>query len=145
MKIIARFLFMLVAGLALILAAVLVMGHVLWPDSMCGGNEEAAMEMRALPEKRLESLFRYSKELYGDGSYQTSISFDAQKISIPKELADLKPKGIRFFGDTLGIHISGCMDDKVYLFVEGLNPEYGHPKIVLSPGEWQGSETLWQR
>ena len=145
MKVIARFLFMLVAGLALILAAVLVMGHLLWPDSMCGGNEEAALEMRALPEKRLESLFHYAKELYGDGSYQTSVSFDAQQIPIPTELSDLKPKGIHFFGGTLGVHISGCMDDKVYLFVEGLDPQYGQPKIVLSPGELQGSETLWQR
>ena len=145
MKVHARVLLIFVAVLALCIAAFIAFGSLLFSDPMCGGNEEAAIKMRTLPQRRLESLYRYAKELHGDGSFRPSVVFGVDEVPIPKELADLNPRGIHFWGDTLGVHISGCMDDKVYLFVEGLDPEGGQPRILFSPGERQESEILWQR
>nr|CAP49024.1 putative integron gene cassette protein [uncultured bacterium] len=134
-QIIAAFVSVLVLAFALVIWFLFFRG--------CGGNQEAAREMRELPEERLKSLYQYAKGLQGNGSYQLPVMCDEERDPVPRELADLKPKSIQFFGDTLGIHISGCWDDKVYLFIEGLDPKDGRPKIVLSPGERNGTETLW--
>ena len=112
--------------------------------SGCGGNEEAAQRMRALSDQRLESLFRFAQTF----QKTTEARGELRKLhieTIPTELKDLNPKSVRFFfGSKLGIHVSGCYDDKVYLFVEGLDPEQGRPQVLLSPGENQGTEVLWQ-
>ena len=143
MKLLSPIPIVLLAGLALLVGGYVAFWSFFF--SGCDGNEEAAQRMRTLPEKRLESLFLYTKERYGDGKIRSPIIFDIQQAPIPSELADLKPKSIQFFGGAVGVHVSGCMDDKVYLFVHGLDPDDREPKILLSPGENQASELIWQQ
>jgi hypothetical protein len=111
----------------------------------CGGNEEAVRAMQALPQERLESLFNYAQSLHKNGNIDPSDFLDFQESPVPRELADLNPKSLRFFGDTVAIHLSGCVDDKIYLFVEGAGETDRSKKIVVSLGERKGSEVLWEQ
>ena len=111
----------------------------------CGGNDKAVLAMRALPQERLESLFNYAQNLHKNGDIDPTDFLDFHESPVPRELADLNPKSLRFFGDTVAIHISGCVDDKIYLFVEGAGETEGSKKIVVSLGERKGSEVLWEQ
>jgi hypothetical protein len=134
-------------ALAVIAGTVVVSVSILvWlMNAGCGDNEEAVRAMRALPTKRLETLYQYAQSGYETHKNDLPINFDPKDSPAPQELADLNPKGMRYFGDTLGVHVSGCVDDKIYLFVEGLEQGSEHKQIVLTLGEWNGSEVLWKK
>ena len=104
----------------------------------CGDNQAATARARGLSQQRLSQLYSQVGTLRESG--RTSLT----AADIPVELADLKPEGVYFHDSTVWIHLSGCVDDKVYLFLHGYGEELSSRSIVLSLGESKPQELLWQ-
>ena len=111
----------------------------------CGGNVEAANSLRALPKERLAALYEYIHSLDAQRKNASPLAMSFPPNQIPKKLADLNPKFLLVDGDASRMHISGCYDDKVYLFFRGLESSQAKKQIVLAPGETQDSEMLWEQ
>ncbi len=110
----------------------------------CGGNEETIRAMRALPTERFAALYDYVRSV--DASRKDAggpVIFSFPKNPVPAEIADLNPKYFEVYGGMSRIHLSGCVDDKVYLFFPGLDSPGEKQEIVMSLGESKGVQTLW--
>ena len=111
----------------------------------CGGNEDAVRAMRALPKERLAALYQYVQSVDSSRKGSGPITMSFPKDPVPKEISDLDPKFLEVWGDMSRMHISGCVDDKIYLFFHGLDSPKSKKQIILTLGEWNGSETLWEQ
>lgn len=60
-----------------------------------------------------------------------------EEDNIPGQFVDLKPQSIRARGGSVFFHLSGCVDNKVYLIVRPT-------QIDLTLGEDKGHQVLFQ-
>lgn len=139
-----RVLFFLASAFSVLVLA-LVFAMWFFFSRGCGGNAEAASLLRALPEEQLASLYGDIQALRGGETNAIPSAMTFPPDVAPKELAALNPKSLQISGGTARIHISGCHDDKVYLFLHGLGSAQDKGTIVLHPGEAQDAETLWEQ
>ncbi|WP_144436632.1 hypothetical protein [Lysobacter antibioticus] len=111
----------------------------------CGGNEDAIRAMRALPDERLAELYQYIESVDARRKNLDPISMDFPGNPVPKKISDLNPKYLRVGGGKALIHISGCVDDKIDLYFNGLNSPDGKKTISLALGDHKGLEILWEQ
>jgi hypothetical protein len=107
----------------------------------CGSNSESAAFAKGLSQQRLAQLYRDTADLDLASSSNVRLFKDG-KSAIPDQFKYLKPQSIVSDGSIARIHLSGCVDDKVLLIVQGLDGK-GHKEITLVPGEAQASIVLW--
>ena len=110
----------------------------------CTGNGATVERMRAIPKERLAGLYEYVQAMDAKRQDSDAIVIDFSRHPVPKELLDIAPKSLNVDGDQTRMHLSGCVDDKIYLFFEGLESKGSERRIVLSLGEGKGAETIWQ-
>ena len=106
----------------------------------CGSNGDAIAFASGLSQQRLAQLFRDTQAI--DLAGQLEIYIDTRS-NVPDAFKDLKPLYIARDGRRARIHLSGCVDDKVFLFVDGIGNN-GRKEITLQPGEAKDSIALWQ-
>lgn len=123
----------------------LLIGPLLLTGCICSGNQEAIRTMRALPKERLTLLYKYVKSVDARRNGGDPTWMDFAKQPVPKEIADLHPKSLVVDGDLSRIHLSGCVDDKVHLFFHGLESAEDKKEIILTLGEQNGYEVLWNQ
>ena len=109
----------------------------------CGGNDETIQKIRALPKERLASLYAYMQKADASRTGAGPISMYFPEDPVPQEIADLDPIHLQVWGDQSRIHLSGCVDDKIDLFFRGLDNSSHKKEIILTLGEWNGTETVW--
>jgi hypothetical protein len=95
----------------------------------CGSNESAAVEARAISQTRLVQLLSDVEALGRNARFEGP--------DIPVQFRDLKARSIIARGDTVFLHLSGCLDDKLYLVVR-------RGEVALSLGEAKGRHVLFQ-
>jgi hypothetical protein len=100
----------------------------------------AAQRARRLTQEQLGALH----VKLTDALPANSAFYQLPADQFPAELASLKPMSIIYRGSFASVHLSGCMDDKVYLHVRGLGKEPSLREVVLSLGELEQQETLWR-
>ena len=68
------------------------------------------------------------------------------KASVPSaQLAALQPKFLVGGGGVPRLYLSGCVDDKVLVYLMGSGKDAGTvAELVLVKGEQGGNEVLWQ-
>src|SRR5690349_7558188 len=106
----------------------------------CCSAEQGAERARALSQDELAKVYSTVEK-----AYRAKRVRGLTREPVSPELAKLQPEGVLDFGSTVLIHLSGCVDDKSYLHVEGLGKPQGEHRIVLAPGERLDSEQLWPR
>ena len=108
----------------------------------CGSNSDSIALAKSLSQPRLAQLYQDAAalDLAHSGSARL---FKDGKSGIPADFKDLNPKSVITDGLTARIHMAGCVDDKVMLFVNGLDGK-GSKEITLVPGEAQDAVILWQ-
>ena len=111
----------------------------------CGGNDETIERIRALPKERLASLYAYIQQTDASRAGAGPITMFFPEDPVPQEIADLEPKHLQVWGDQSRIHLSGCVDDKIDLYFTGLSSSNGKKEVLLSLGEWNGVETVWEQ
>ena len=111
----------------------------------CGGNEETIQKIRALPKERLGSLYAYMQKADASRTGPGPIRMFFPEDPVPQEIADLDPQHLQVWGDQSRIHLSGCVDDKIDLFFSGLSNSSDKKEIVLTLGEWNGTEIVWEQ
>jgi hypothetical protein len=108
----------------------------------CGSNSDSIALAKSLSQTRLAQLYQDSAAL--DMTHSGSARFFKDgKSGIPSNFRDLNPQSVISDGVTARIHMAGCVDDKVMLFVKGLDGK-GRKEMVLAPGETQDPVVLWQ-
>ena len=105
----------------------------------CGDNDAAARSARSMSQEQLAAIHGSLASLHGAGRTR-----NLGGTQLPPELKMLAAGSVHFRGGDAWVHMSGCGDDKVYLFVNGLEPTSARKEIVLSPGELGRQEVLWQ-
>ena len=111
----------------------------------CGGNEKTIQKIRALPKERLGSLYAYMQKADASRTGPGPIRMFFPEDPVPQEIADLDPQHLQVWGDQSRIHLSGCVDDKIDLFFSGLSNSSDKKEIVLTLGEWNGTEIVWEQ
>ncbi|TCZ78325.1 hypothetical protein [Lysobacter sp. N42] len=76
---------------------------------------------------------------------RTGAPMNLRSEQVPPAVARLQPDGVMFRGDSAWIHVAGHVDDKVYLFVNGLGESQSEREIVLSAGELEPQQVLWRQ
>ncbi|MDR6841509.1 hypothetical protein [Pseudoxanthomonas sacheonensis] len=108
----------------------------------CGSNADSIALAKSLSQPRLAQLYQDAVALDLTHSGNARLFKDG-KSGIPPNFNDLEPQSVVSDGLTARIHMAGCVDDKVMLFVNGLDGKSGK-EITLVPGEAQDSVILWQ-
>jgi hypothetical protein len=111
----------------------------------CGDNDETIQKIRALPKERLGSLYSYVQKTDASRTGAGPIRMFFPEDPVPQEIADLDPQHLQVWGDQSRIHLSGCVDDKIDLFFSGLSNSSGKKEIILTLGERNGTETVWEQ
>ena len=106
----------------------------------CCNSEEGAARARGLSQDELSGLYTLTER-----AYRTERVRGLLQGPMPPVLGKLQPEGVVGSHTTVAFHLSGCVDDKSYLRVEGLGRPAAEHKIVLAPGERIDSELLWPR
>lgn len=108
---------------------------------ICGSNRETVERARRLPDNQLSGLFREAKVLAArhPRTLREVISEDA----IPPAFRRLKPRSVYVSMDKVYLHLSGGVDDKVYIVIKDFSDSRGG-RIDLLPGEGEESEVLWR-
>lgn len=107
---------------------------------VCGSNQEAIGLARGLQQRELEALVVGAKKIAPRDSGR---SYYDERSGIPFPFADLKPQSVYASSDEVRIHLSGCVDDKVYILIRGFGGE-GDKIVELLPGEAKGRDVLWR-
>ena len=132
-------------GMKIIRFSILLLIALLLVGCGCGGNDETIERIRALPKERLASLYAYMQNADASRTGAGPISMFFPEDPVPQEIADLDPLHLQVWGDQSRIHLSGCVDDKIDLYFGGLSNSSHPKKIVLSLGERNGTETVWEK
>lgn len=106
----------------------------------CCSPEPGANRAKALTQDQLAAIYATVEQASREKRVEALV-----RAPLPTELSMLEPKGILGSGSRVMIHLSGCVDDKSYLRIEGLGRENDKKRIVLDPGEHLGLIQLWPR
>jgi len=108
---------------------------------ICGSNREAAERTRRLSNDQWAGVFLEAKALAGRQPADSRIHL--KEDGIPPRFQPLQPQSFHVSLNQVSIHISGCVDDKVYVVIRGFDDERGGT-IELLPGEGEPQEVLWR-
>lgn len=106
----------------------------------CCSPEPGVNRAKALTQDQLAAIYATVEQASREKRIAALV-----RAPVPTELSMLKPKGILGSDSRVMIHLSGCVDDKSYLRIEGLGRENEEKRIVLDPGEHLDLILLWSR
>jgi hypothetical protein len=109
----------------------------------CGDNAAAIERARALTPSQRDSV---ASELraFAASHPEASIQF-GEESAPPAVLAVLQPQALASGGGTPRLYLSGCVDDKVIVYLSEPSEDAATTaELVLVKGEQGGNEVLWQ-